>query len=320
MTSRVELCPSTLISSARRSDLHDNSGDASLDDANHSSHSNAECSLGTARPSQESRHRPDDILFSEIRPAEQTLRIPWTSMPGITSSRPSSWLSVRLEGHSTRASLSRILNGRGYDTGRVPSAGGITARGLSPQITFDSISHLPVVLPPKKIHGAFTAERSAARRPNQRQPAPIPHPRHPARHAAAEAAERGARSKQLTASCLPKRNAKEEFTLVSDELICKSREAALAAVQIFNNPQITFKSEVFIVLMNIAWTYMLHAYYRKNAVEYRYFEQKGAKRRIQRTAKGAFKFWELERCLNEEQCPVDRDSAKEPSFLIGTPP
>lgn len=46
---------------------------------------------------------------------------------------------------------------------------------------------------------------------------------------------------------------------VSDELIHKSREAALAAVQIFNNPQITFKSEMFIVLMNIAWTYMLHA-------------------------------------------------------------
>ncbi len=62
---------------------------------------------------------------------------------------------------------------------------------------------------------------------------------------------------------------------VSDELIHKSREAALAAVQIFNNPQITFKSEMFIVLMNIAWTYMLHAFYRKHGVEYRYFEQKG---------------------------------------------
>lgn len=49
---------------------------------------------------------------------------------------------------------------------------------------------------------------------------------------------------------------------VTRELLAKSREAALAAVQIFNNPQITFKSEVFIVLMNIAWTYLLHAYYR----------------------------------------------------------
>jgi type I restriction enzyme S subunit len=34
----------------------------------------------------------------------------------------------------------------------------------------------------------------------------------------------------------------------------------------------TFKSEIFIVVMNIAWTYLLHAYYRKHHIEYRYFE------------------------------------------------
>jgi len=104
---------------------------------------------------------------------------------------------------------------------------------------------------------------------------------------------------------------------VSDELIHKSREAALAAVQIFNNPQITFKSEMFIVLMNIAWTYMLHAYYRKHDVEYRYFKQNGKVRRFDRTTKGAFKYWELERCLNEEACPIDRDAANNLRFLIG---
>ena len=47
---------------------------------------------------------------------------------------------------------------------------------------------------------------------------------------------------------------------VSGELLTKSREAASAAVQIFNSPLITFKSEIFIVLMNIAWTYLLHAH------------------------------------------------------------
>lgn len=104
---------------------------------------------------------------------------------------------------------------------------------------------------------------------------------------------------------------------VSDELIHKSREAALAAVQIFNNPQISFKSEMFIVLMNIAWTYMLHAYYRKHGIEYRYFEQQGSKRRFGRTAKGAYKYWELERCLNESGSPVDHDTANNLRFLIG---
>lgn len=104
---------------------------------------------------------------------------------------------------------------------------------------------------------------------------------------------------------------------VSDELIHKSREAALAAVQIFNNPQITFKSEMFIVLMNIAWTYMLHSYYRQHGVEYRYFKQKGKNRRFDRTAKGAYKYWELERCLNENTCPVEKDASNNLRFLIG---
>jgi hypothetical protein len=36
------------------------------------------------------------------------------------------------------------------------------------------------------------------------------------------------------------------------ELVEKSRESALTAVQIFNNPLIEFKSETFIVLMTIA--------------------------------------------------------------------
>ncbi|CZK13457.1 Protein of uncharacterised function (DUF3644) [Legionella pneumophila] len=57
---------------------------------------------------------------------------------------------------------------------------------------------------------------------------------------------------------------------IKNELIKKSQEAALAAIQLYNNPLITFKSESFIVLMNIAWTYLLHAYFRKNNIEYRY--------------------------------------------------
>ena len=41
----------------------------------------------------------------------------------------------------------------------------------------------------------------------------------------------------------------------------------LAAVQVFNNPLTTFKTESFIVLSMIAWTYVLHAYYRKGRIE-----------------------------------------------------
>ena len=104
---------------------------------------------------------------------------------------------------------------------------------------------------------------------------------------------------------------------MKSELLMKSREAALAAVQIFNSPLITFKSEIFIVLMNIAWTYLLHAFYRANGVEYRYFQNKGKKRIFDKTKSGAHKHWELERCLNEQQSPVDKNTANNLRFLIG---
>lgn len=104
---------------------------------------------------------------------------------------------------------------------------------------------------------------------------------------------------------------------IAGELIKKSREAALAAAQTFNSPSILFKSEIFIVLMMISWTYLLHAYYRKNGIEYRYYRNNGGRRKFDRTIKGAFKHWELERCLNDERSPVDANATKNLKFLIG---
>lgn len=101
------------------------------------------------------------------------------------------------------------------------------------------------------------------------------------------------------------------------ELVKKSREAALAAVQIFNNPNISFKAESYVVLMIISWTYLLHAYYRSKGIEYRYFEMSGHRKRFDKTRNGAYKYWELERCLNDKQSPVDRDTANNLRFLIG---
>lgn len=104
---------------------------------------------------------------------------------------------------------------------------------------------------------------------------------------------------------------------VKQELVKKSREAALAAVQIFNNPNITFKSESYIVLMNIAWTYLLHAYFREKKIEYRYFKLQGSRRVFDKTKNGADKYWELERCLNEARSPIDKDTTNNLRFLIG---
>lgn len=43
-----------------------------------------------------------------------------------------------------------------------------------------------------------------------------------------------------------------------DERLCKAREAMLMAVHLFNSPLINFKSEIFSILSNIAWTYLCH--------------------------------------------------------------
>ena len=104
---------------------------------------------------------------------------------------------------------------------------------------------------------------------------------------------------------------------VKEELLKKSREAALAAVQIFNNPNVTFKSETYVVLMIIAWTYLLHAYFRGKKVDYRYFTQEEKRKRYDRTKNGAFKHWELERCINDKQCPLEREVVQNLRFLIG---
>ncbi|MEX1023212.1 MAG: DUF3644 domain-containing protein [Dehalococcoidia bacterium] len=104
---------------------------------------------------------------------------------------------------------------------------------------------------------------------------------------------------------------------VQAELLQKSKEAALNAVQTFNNPLTTFKTETFIVLMVVAWTYLLHAHYRRKGIEYRYFTQGKNRRRFDRTKSGAFKHWELERCLNEKKCPLDAATQANLRFLIG---
>lgn len=100
-------------------------------------------------------------------------------------------------------------------------------------------------------------------------------------------------------------------------LLGEARQAALNAIQTFNNPLTTFKTQTFIVLMVIAWRSLLHAYYRGQGVEYRYFDQGPKRRRFHRTKLGAYRYWELERCLNKRRCPLDGPTKSNLRFLIG---
>lgn len=55
------------------------------------------------------------------------------------------------------------------------------------------------------------------------------------------------------------------LNLFDHERLIRAREAMVLGVQVFNSPAMRFKSEVFAMLVNVAWTYLLHEYYeRKN--------------------------------------------------------
>ena len=79
------------------------------------------------------------------------------------------------------------------------------------------------------------------------------------------------------------------------QLVCKSREAILAAIAVHNNPNIDFKSEIFITNAVIAWTYLLHARLKMLGVTYVYKEP--------HTKHGQVKYYELGKCLNLEHFP-----------------
>ena len=98
------------------------------------------------------------------------------------------------------------------------------------------------------------------------------------------------------------------LSIRGDELLIKAREAMIAAVHIFNSAGLTFRAELFIVTAVIAWTYLLHAWFRREGVDYRYSGQK--------TKEGEDKYWELGKCLKHAKCPAKGGTATNLEFLL----
>ena len=71
------------------------------------------------------------------------------------------------------------------------------------------------------------------------------------------------------------------LSLRGDELLIKAREAMIAAVHTFNGAGLTFRAELFIVTAIIAWTYLLHAWFKREGIKSLY---------IQKTKQGANKY------------------------------
>ncbi|CAA2145612.1 DUF3644 domain-containing protein [Methylobacterium bullatum] len=100
--------------------------------------------------------------------------------------------------------------------------------------------------------------------------------------------------------------------LQGDELLIKAREAMIAAVNTFNSAGLRFRAELFIVTAIIAWTYLLHNYYKREGVDYRY--KRGGV--VERTPSGAEKYWELSQCITTAACPLEVGIVNNLKFII----
>jgi hypothetical protein len=98
-----------------------------------------------------------------------------------------------------------------------------------------------------------------------------------------------------------------------DELLIKAREAMIAAVHMFNGAGLTFRAELFIVTAIIAWTYLLHAWFKREGIDYRHRISGGA---IKKTKSGEDYYWELGKCLQHSKCPLSKGVIANLEFLI----
>ena len=80
-----------------------------------------------------------------------------------------------------------------------------------------------------------------------------------------------------------------------ERLVVKAREAATLALDIYNRPATTFRTEGFTVMMIIAWTALFHAMFERSRINYFYIKEDGTPMKID----GDLKAWELARCLSE---------------------
>lgn len=111
----------------------------------------------------------------------------------------------------------------------------------------------------------------------------------------------------------PDVDAQTGLSLRGDELLIKAREAMIAAVHIFNGAGLTFRAELFIVTSIIAWTYLLHAWFRREGIDYRYKEKDGS---VKKTKFGEDCYWDLGACLRHARRPVPIGAIINLNFLL----
>ena len=106
------------------------------------------------------------------------------------------------------------------------------------------------------------------------------------------------------------------LSLRGDELLVKAREAMIAAVHSFNSAGLTFRAELYIVTAIIAWTYLLHAWFKREGIDYRHTKLVNGVKVAVLTPSGAEKYWELSHCLGHSRSPINPAVATNLRFLL----
>ena len=82
----------------------------------------------------------------------------------------------------------------------------------------------------------------------------------------------------------------------SKSILDAAVDSALLAVEIYNKPRTTFRSQAYITLMIIAWTRLFHAYFHNTIGDRYYYKKKNGR---YETVDGERKAWELNECLKK---------------------
>jgi hypothetical protein len=100
---------------------------------------------------------------------------------------------------------------------------------------------------------------------------------------------------------------------VSDEELSayQALDYARSAVAIFNNNTLLARSQIFVVLMVVAWTYLAHARLRKEDVEPVYKDDQGNPIMID----GKPKHWELAYCMNRPELALSEGEINNLRFI-----
>ena len=92
----------------------------------------------------------------------------------------------------------------------------------------------------------------------------------------------------------------------------KAVEIMKTAILIYNNNMIVTRSETFIVLSVIAWTYLLHAHFVQQSIVPIYRNADGTEVMID----GKPKFWELGYCINQPQSSLTNGEKNSLRYII----